>query len=1065
VRRLALGLALLGTLIPAISHALGLGEIEVDSALHQPLKAEIDLVSATESDLATLRVELASAEVFERVGIDRPYLLRELQFEPVMNANGESVIRVTTAQPIREPFLNFLVEIRWPRGRLLREYTILLDPPVFFEERRAAAAAAPEVAPEPAAVPVPPVARAPAPAPAPAPMPEAAAPEAAAPEAEPAAAPVEPESAPVPAYEPPPPAPVSRTEPAPRAGGDSVILPAPRETYSYGDAEQVATAPEEFELFPRIPIDVAAARTEELRTQRGDTLSQIAQQVRPDDSISMPQMMMALLRANPEAFYNDNINNLKSGYVLRVPSREEIQSLSRAQAMAEVSEQNALWREYRAQVAGQAVPQGVASVPAGEAAPADDGETVSEAPAKTAEGRLELVGTEEQRGTEGGQVVGDGEDTAGLQRELAMLREQAESRRMETQELQSRVQELEETLARKDRLIELKDEELQNLQARVDAEAPAAPAAEQAPTAGPAEEPAAEPMPETAPEPEVAPTAEERVEPADTEAAAPETVEPAPAEASVAEEAPVAEAPMDTETAPAPVPEPKVTPPQPAPAPSFLDDLLANPNMMMAAGFGGLLILALVALLLRRGKGGDKPKAEKKPREKKEKKGKKSGAAEAVAPAAAVAAAPLASEAAEPAPTGESPASTRAEAPAEMDFDLEAEAPAPVDLESTQAISSAAPAAAGESGDIETDETTEEADVYIAYGLYQQAEDLLKTAIAGHPNKPVYQLKLAETHFAARNLAGFEEAARGLHESLGDESSPMWARVAAMGKELKSDNPLFTGTDTGGFSAADFEREKPATADIDLGADLDESLSAPQDDALDLGGDLDLGDFDLGEPEPTQEETSLGFAGADETMSMDMSDVAESDEADALDLGDFGADLDLGETATADTDATGESPSLAEETGELEFDLGEFDLGGGEAETETKPDTEATDDALDVGFDLDTSDFDLGGEEAMEEPATAAVDETVELDVGDLDFGLDEAAAAETGSEGLGFGEEEEESDLISGGDEVGTKLDLAKAYIDMGDDEGARSTLEEVMTEGNAAQKQEAQELLNQIA
>jgi pilus assembly protein FimV len=855
----------------------------------------------------------------------------------------------------------------------------------------------------------------------------------------PAPAPVEPAPAPVPAYEPPPPAPVSRTEPAPRAGGDSVILPAPRKTYSYGDAEPVATAPEEFERFPRIPIDVAAARTEELRTQRGDTLSQIAQRVRPDDSISLPQMMMALLRANPEAFYNDNINNLKSGYVLRVPSREEIQSLSRAQAMAEVSKQNALWREYRAQVAGQAVPQGVvAGVPAGEAAPAADGEAVGEALAGAAEGRLELVGTEAQRGAEGGQVVGDGEDTASLQRELALLREQVESRRMETQELQSRVRELEETLARKDRLIELKDEELRNLQARIEAE--------RAPTAGPAEEPAAEPMPEAVPEPEVevAPTAEERPETADTEAAAPEAVEPAPAESPMAE-APVAEAPMDTETAPAPVPEPKVTPPQPAPAPSFLDDLLANPNMLMAAGFGGLLILALVALLLRRGKGGDKPKAEKKPKEKKGKKGKKSGAAEAVAPAAAVAAAPLASEAAEPAPAAESPA--RAEAAAERDFDLEAEAHAPVDLESTQAISAASPAPAGETGDIETDETTEEADVYIAYGLYQQAEDLLKTAIAGHPDKLVYRLKLAETYFAARNLVGFEEAARDLHEALGDESSPMWARVAAMGKELKSDNPLFTGTDTGGFSAADFEREKPVTADIDLGADLDESLPTPQDDALDLGGDLDLGDFDLGEEEPMQEEVSPGFASADGTI-MDLSEAAETD---VLDLGDFGADLDLGEGAAADTEASDE----------LEFDLGEFDLGGDEADTETKPGAEATDDALDVGLELDTSDFDLGGAEAMEEPS--AVDETVELDVGDLDLGLDEAATAE--SEGLAFGEEEEESDLISGGDEVGTKLDLAKAYIDMGDDEGARSTLEEVMTEGNAEQKKEAQALLNQIA
>ena len=117
-------------LIASESWALGLGDIRLNSALNEPLNAEIELLSATLEDLDKLDIALASSETFDRYGIDRPLFLANMQFD-VVNKSGSNVIRVTTPQPISEPFVTFLVEAVWSRGRLLREYTLLLDPPTF----------------------------------------------------------------------------------------------------------------------------------------------------------------------------------------------------------------------------------------------------------------------------------------------------------------------------------------------------------------------------------------------------------------------------------------------------------------------------------------------------------------------------------------------------------------------------------------------------------------------------------------------------------------------------------------------------------------------------------------------------------------------------------------------------------------------------------------------------------------------------------------------------------------------------------------------------------------------
>ena len=122
-------------IIPGQLLSLGLGEIEVDSALNQPLNAQINLISARADELEEMRVELAPANVFDRVGVPRPYFLTQLKFTPVSLPGGGTAIRVTSKDPVREPFLTFLVEVTWPKGRLLREYTVLLDPPEFAQQQ------------------------------------------------------------------------------------------------------------------------------------------------------------------------------------------------------------------------------------------------------------------------------------------------------------------------------------------------------------------------------------------------------------------------------------------------------------------------------------------------------------------------------------------------------------------------------------------------------------------------------------------------------------------------------------------------------------------------------------------------------------------------------------------------------------------------------------------------------------------------------------------------------------------------------------------------------------------
>ena len=253
-------------LAPAVALPLGLGEIRLGSALNEPLSAEIDLIAATPEEVGALQAQLATRELFQRYGLDRPAYLDSLEFRVGRGQDGRSVLLVRSREAISEPFVSFLVDVSWPRGRLLREYTVLLDPPVYAPQADQAA---------PAAI--------------------------AAPTAE---------SALARAIESPAAAPAS--EPAAAESGPSA------ETAS-------AQSPSAY------------------RVESGDTLYKISGSIAAGDRSMTQRMMIGLYRANPTAFHG-NINVLRAGAILRVPTADELSAIGAGEAATEVSRQISAWR-------------------------------------------------------------------------------------------------------------------------------------------------------------------------------------------------------------------------------------------------------------------------------------------------------------------------------------------------------------------------------------------------------------------------------------------------------------------------------------------------------------------------------------------------------------------------------------------------------------------------------------------------------------------------------------------------------------------------------------------------
>src|SRR5580698_1809648 len=275
---------------PSLSWALGLGEIHLNSALNEPMKAEIDLIAATPEELTALRADLASRDAFTRYGIDRPPFLSTMTFKVGKSKDGRDVLLVRSTDAIPEPFVTFLVEVNWARGRLMREYTVLLDPPVYTPGENASSSA-PVTAPTSAA------------------------------------------STPAPAAGVP-----SAPSPAP-ATGRRTRTHAPVSPSASGSSAGGAIAPAESSSAPAGGMVAPGS----VQVTKGDTLTKIARSLHADTPANVDQTMIALYRANPEAF-GGNINILRQGAVLRVPGADDIAALNQREAMGEVHRQMDAWR-------------------------------------------------------------------------------------------------------------------------------------------------------------------------------------------------------------------------------------------------------------------------------------------------------------------------------------------------------------------------------------------------------------------------------------------------------------------------------------------------------------------------------------------------------------------------------------------------------------------------------------------------------------------------------------------------------------------------------------------------
>ena len=1062
VRKLVLAIAAASALTSGMAHALGLGEISLKSALNQPLDAEIELLEVRDLGGNEVLPSLAAVEEFNKVGVDRPYFLTDLKFTPVLKPNGKSVIRVTSSKPVREPYLNFLIEVLWPNGRLLREYTVLLDPPLYSPQT--VVAATPRL---PQATPLAPRVSAPAP--------------------------------------------VSRPQPS----ASAPAAPAPA---------SVASS--------------AASRMDgdQYRVGRDDTLWEIAERARPSGALSVHQTMLAIQDLNPNAFLDGNINRMKNGQVLRLPSEQQIRSRSQADALAQVAAQNSAWREGRAVQPVAAAARQLDATRRSEA-----GNAPAQAPA---EDNLRLVSAASGKSTSGSDS-GAAADSKGLADKLALNQESLATSQRENQELKERLGDLQSQLDKLQRLIELKNEQLAKLQGGLAADAATTAAADSAPAA---EAEAAPVAAAAAVQPAGESTSEAPLENKPQADAADAAAAPAP----VAEPAADAAAPVAAESKPATVAEapkpaaakPAVQPVAPSPVyePSLVDEVLANP-LLLAAGGGALALLAGLGLLA-----GSRRKARKQAEDE----------------------AQLFQE------VGELPG---------------ANGGAAAGAESVEAaLSAQSPAAAG-GAPLASADPLGEAEMYSTYGRFTQAAEILRNAVNEEPQRADLRLKLMEVYAEMGDREGFVRQEAELGEIGGaqpqiDQLRARYPQILASGAAIVGAAALAAAVDgldvetdgqqvlgetvasrsqqaddefsfddlslddlsldaapgeasassaelNEGFDLslddleAELERElaaNPGTAveqpleldeltldglDGELGGDLASfELSAAEPGAVvpavatvtesdDLAFDLDLAALDLpatGQAAPQLAgEDDFDFA-LDESLSTEaaaLGKVEQSDEDMFAELDQLSLDEPLQDTGagTVQSDDAlmaeldqmvldtplATAPLATDEADDFLLELADLELGEPvvaplaaaevEAEMTALPElddlelelqalsgTDAEQD-LDAAFDEFLAQSELSGSGAVDVSAPA-VEAPAELPA--LDELVIEPAAALTGEEDFNF---------LADTDETATKLDLARAYIDMGDADGARDILDEVLKEGSTSQQQEAREMMGRIA
>jgi pilus assembly protein FimV len=955
-------------LMPAGALALGLGDIHLKSALNAPLDAEIDL-TATAEELRGLKVALASRESFARYGLDYPAYFDTVTLVPGKSGDGHDVLQVHSNAVATEPFATLLIEATWARGRLVREYTVLLDPPVFTGDKPSAAAA------------------------------------------------------------------VAAPEVASQARSGSVERPAPSQ-------QEAPSAPSE-PVAPSAPAPAMPASpvsSDNYVVQRGDTLSAIAAQHYPN--AERERALVALYNANPTAF-EGNMNVLHAGASLRVPDEASLASIAPGEAKSEVSTQYHAWAGTHA-----------------------DG------------GHLHLVPPSEP-GT-----APPGKAAAG-----------------ETAALQQRVTTLEGQLTEAQRLLEVKNAELAQLQKQLNP--------------GNAAPPAPPPSVKT-----------------------PEVAQNPPAKETPA---PVATAPAEAPP-PAPTPAAKPVPPKHAQAVAaheegggLLDWLISKWYVLLA-----VLVAVMAAIFgVRRVKAGREQDFSRTF----DRLGPPFDAGAASRPAETQPMRTLQSRQDSSFVVEESGTHPVPRMGGGESAPLRA-APVAVD----DALSASGTAVALDQGD-----PLAEADFHMAYGLYDQAADLVRIAISREPQRRDLQLKLLEVYFVWGNKDQFLSLARELSANRDQAMAGEWEKIVIMGRQIAPDDALFAsagglagvgnaGVDLnleGGQNRVDFDllgdpsvvtESSGDAVDLDLGAALGGSEVTGEARAVgDTGVDFILDDparggdatgstremlqsptvtLDFGDPSPdsptvenlmTPDVESPTIRQKLDASSRHLLQTTEATaELAVVDLGLHVSGADTGQYPVSE-DETGRTAlrGLDEDTRELfskahsaaqDTQLMPSSPGGTASGTwlftdkDMGVDLPAAAPADDAPTALATAimpgtaagqgltaqlealkghgsggdvDLDLGGLDMTGEPGGA-----LDLDVGNSSASSEGAFGATQRLSGQPALNESEPATMS----EVGTKLDLARAYMDMGDPEGARSILEEVLAEGSASQKTEARRLVDSL-
>lgn len=837
--RIAALLFSLGCLQAGSVWALGLGEMDLESFLNEPLKAKVELLNTGDLHADQIKVRLATSEDFDRLGVERAYFLTGIKFEVRVGEDGRGEIVLTSDDPVLEPYIDLIIETRWPSGRLLREYTVLVDPPAFDSNARVVSASE-QVA-----------------------------------ETEATSAPS---------------APGKKNTEAAAASGTRV-----------GVGEKSTLGPGEM---PRRDFSEGTAQApspgSRYMVRRDETLWRIAEAATPAGA-SVHQTMLDIQRLNPNAFIDGNINKIKAGYIIYLPSAEEISSDDLEAALAEVRQQNADWRAGRE------------STPYSEGGPSLRISAGEDAEVKDGPGE----GSGGAAGSGAARPASDGATAAAL--------EDLDLARRENSELQQRVDSLADQVETLEDIVTVKDEQIAALQQALE-EADAA--SGDAPLVGAAGDAGKTDAGRSVAEPG-APDAE------------PPAAKPA------------------TSNRPA-APEPAASKPAESGG-GWMDSLLYPGIAVLLALLGGLL-------WWRRSQAADDEAIEDEPdvfagvelRDRdfqvddenddvKDDAGDVEGRVENPVESGAGSGAGSGLEDMEPDPA----AASRAAAAIGTAAEAEAETLVPEPPRADRG------GYGGDhySADYDSGDALAEADIYIAYGRYPQAIELLTNALAADPENSNYRLKLLELYAqSGRDAEAGEQLSR--LRAAGDEAAV--ARGEAILAGLRG-----MGDDAAPDEVPAAAPETPAAAGDNSDDDL---LSTPT----------------VGNP-----------AGASASP--------------------------LAGTPPSELEA---APEFEESEGSLEGfdDLEIEDASFGELDSE-------------LGADIDD---DIGG---------------------DLEDELDLSADFEEGPD-------EDDSDLVfaTEGNPMSTKLDLARAYIDMGDEDGAREILEEVVNEGSGEQQQEARALLDRL-